>query len=240
MVLIRFVNSIGDKTILFIISLYEVFAFGLVSLSHLFNPKYYNEKVINALVHNIYHTSILIIPYFVLIAFFFGSIGIGFVISLATQYNVQEQIGSVIVTFVVKHFSVIFTSLFLTFRSNTLFKADILDDSIVPRMVSSIISTMTLSILFSIITIMSGFIFTFFFMNMDLHTYKYLIYTAIEVKDIIMMLVKSVVFGFIIILIPMYTLQKSSIKKNPIVKVLLFIFFIEIFFLVVQKVIYAI
>ena len=236
--LIRFINSIGNKTILFIITFYEVFLFGLVYLSHLFNPKYYNTKVFNALVHNIYHTSILIIPYFVIVAFFFGSIGIGFIISLATQYNVQEQIGSVIVTFVISHFSLIFTALFLSFRSNILLKTNIFDDSILPLIIGSIISTMSLSILFSIITISSAFVFTFFFMNMDLHTYKYLIYTALEVEDIIMMLIKSIVFGFTIILIPIYNIQKA--KKNTLLKVFVFIFFIEIFFLLLQKVIHAI
>ena len=166
-VLTRFILSIGDKTILFIISFYDIFLFGLVSLSQLLQPKYYNEKTLNALVHNIYHTSILVIPYFILLAFFFGSIGIGFVITLATQYNIQVQIGALITSFVIKHFSLIFTVLFLSFRSNTLLKRNTFEDTVLPQIIASIISTVNLSILFSIITISSGFIFTFFFMNMD-------------------------------------------------------------------------
>jgi len=79
-------------------------------------------------------------------------------------------------------------------------------------------------------------------MNMDFHTYKFLLISAIEVKDIVVLLVKSIAFGFVTMLIPIYSGLKtgSSYTAIPIsvlngmVKLFIALFFIEVLSLVLQ------
>ena len=62
--------------------------------------------------------------------------------------------------------------------------------------------------------IASGYIFTLFFMGMDLHTYKYLIIDAIEFSNITSLMTKSMVFGFVITVIAIQSGLK--VVKNDI------------------------
>ena len=56
----------------------------------------------------------------------------------------------------------------------------------------------------------SGYIVTLFVMNMDLNTYKHLLLDAIEIKDFIILLLKSIAYGFVIMLIPIYSGLKTG------------------------------
>ena len=248
--LIRFIESIGGRTISSVMSIYDALTFFTICLLHIANPYTYNSKMTNILVKQIYYTSVMIIPYFIMIAFFFGTIIIGGVITLASQYGVQIQIGSVIVNFVMNEFAVLFTTLFIYLRSWTLInkeltlinrdnKDDLIVNFVLPHIISNITSNVTLSILLTIIMISSGFIFTFFFMGMDFHTYKYLIFDAMEMKNIVILLLKSITFGFVTMFIPIYSELKVS-RKRIFVKIFMAIFFIEILFILTQKAINAI
>jgi phospholipid/cholesterol/gamma-HCH transport system permease protein len=226
------------------------------------NPKSYNPAMMMVLTKQIYFTALGIIPLFIMMAAIFGSIIIGIVISLATQYNLQEQIGSIIITFVIDEFSPFFTALLISLRSgtavnteiavmnvnkelNTLrqYKIDLIDYLFIPRIISGIISVTSLSILFAIIMLSSGYIFAMFYMNMDLHSYKYLLINAIEVKDIVVLLLKGIAFGFVTMLIPIYSGVNAfnSYTAIPIsvlngmVKLFVAIFVIEVISLLIQS-----
>ena len=254
--IIKFIENIGDKTINFISSLYYFLQFSIICTIHIFNYKSYNSKMLIVLINQIYHTSITILPFFLITAFIFGSTLIGALIVIATEFSVQVQIGSVIVTFVINELSPLFTAIFISLRSGTLInkklalidvenEIDLIDNIILPRIISGALSTVSLSLIFAIIMIGSGYIFTFFLMGMDLHTYKYLIFDAIEVNNIIILLIKGLVFGFVIMAIPIYNgleVAKESItNKISIIKVIvnifLALFFIEMLSLLLIKLI---
>ena len=105
------------------------------------------------------------------------------------------------------------------------------------------LSVIALSILFAIIMLSSGYIFTLFYMNMDLNTYKYLLINAIEIQDIVVLFTKSLAFGFVIMLIPIYSGFKTSQSYtaipisvlNGMVKLFIAIFFIEVVSLLIQS-----
>jgi len=261
-VIVRFIESIGDKAINFILSFYEIIRFTFISIVHLINPNSYNPAMRMVLVKQIYHTSVTILPFFIMLAIFFGSAIIGVVIVLATQYNLQYEIGSIIVTFVIDEFAPFFTALLISLRSATTintemavmnlnkeldtlkeYKIDIINYLVLPRLISGVISSVSLSILFALIMLTSGYIFTLFYMNMDLHTYKYLILNAIMVQDVVTLLLKSIAFGFVIMIIPIYSGLKSVNKNADIpksilsgmVKLFITIFFIEVLSLIIQS-----
>lgn len=227
----------------------------------MFNPQSYNPAMRMVLIKQIYFTAVGVVPLFITLAILFGSIIIGVVILLATEYSLQDQIGSIIITFVVDEFSPFFTALLISLRSgaavnteiavmnvnkelDTLkqYKINLINYLFLPRIISGMISVTALSFLFAIIMLSSGYLFTLFYMNMDLHTYKYLLVNAIELKDIIVLIVKSIAFGFVIMLIPIYSglTTGTTYTSVPIsvltgmVKLFIAIFFIEVMSLLIQ------
>lgn len=258
---IKFVQSIGSKTIDSMSSFYEFLRFFAICLAHMSNPNSYSVAMRMVLTKQIYFTAVQIIPFFTMMAIFFGSIIIGVVIALATEYNLQESFGSIIITFVIDEFAPFFTALLISLRSgtavnteiavmkvnkelNTLheYKIDLIDYLFLPRIISGIISVTSLSIVFALIMLSSGYVFTLFYMNMDLHTYKSLLINAIEVQDILVLLFKGVAFGVVVMLIPIYSGLKTANSYtaipisvlNGMVKLFIALFFIEVLSLLLQ------
>jgi len=258
----HFIENIGDKAINSFFSISEALKFTIICLIHMIKPKSYNPAMRMVLTKQIYFTAVTIIPLFMMMAFLFGSVIIGVVITLATQYSLEDKIGSILITFVLNEFSPFFTALLISLRSSTAvnteiavmnvnnelntlkeYKIDLIDYLFLPRIISGVISVTSLSILFAIIMLSSGYIFTLFYMNMDLHTYKYLLINAIEVKDIVILLLKSIAFGFVIMLIPIYSGLKTANSYtaipisvlNGMVKLFIAIFFIEVLSLLIQS-----
>jgi len=261
--LLKFIENIGNTTIDAISSVYEALKFTFICLLHMLKPHSYNPAMRVVLTKQIYFTTIEIIPLFSIMAIFFGSIIIGVIISLATEYGLQESIGSIIITFVIDEFSPFFTALLISLRSgtavnteiavmnvnkelNTLkeYKIDMIDYLFLPRIIGGMISVVSLSILFATIMLSSGYIYTMFYMNMDFHTYKQLLISAIEVKDLMFLLIKSMAFGFVTMIIPIYSglSAKKSYTSIPIsvlggmVKLFVALFFIEVLSLVLQSI----
>jgi len=256
-----FIEKLGEKTIRTFSFLFEIVHFTLLICLHLINPKSYNPAMRMVLVKQIYFTAIGIIPVFITMALLFGSVIIGVVIYLATQYSLQSEIGSIIITFVIDEFAPLFTTLLISLRSgaainteiavmsvnrelNTLkeYKIDLIDYLFLPRIISGIVSIIFLSIVFAIIMLASGYIFTFLYMDMDLNTYKYLLLDAIEVGDVVTLVVKSFAFGFIVMLIPIYSGLKTENRYtaipvsvlNGMVRLFIAVFFIEVLSLIIQ------
>ena len=261
--ILRFIEGIGDKTIKMGSNFFEVIEFISLCFIHMLNPKSYNPAMRMVLTKQIYFTAVGILPIFIMMAIFFGSIIIGVVIVLATTYNLEDNIGSIIIAFVVDEFSPFFTALLISLRSgtainteiavmnvnkelNTLrrYKIDLIDYLFLPRIIAGIISVTSLSTLFAIIMLSSGYIFTLFYMDMDLYTYKNLLLASIELKDIVVLISKGIAFGFVIMLIPIYSGLKagSSYTAIPIsvlngmIKLFIAIFLIEVLSLLLQSI----
>ncbi|MFT7860420.1 MAG: ABC transporter permease [Sulfurimonas sp.] len=261
--MVGFIQKIGEKSIYAALSVSEALKFTALCIHHMVLPKSYNPAMRMVLIKQIYFTAIEIIPLFVILALLFGSVFVGVVIYLATDYGLQEQIGSIIVTFVMDEFSPFFTALLISLRSSTAvnteiavmrvnkelntlkeYKIDLIDYLFLPRIIGGIISVTSLTILFSIIMFASGYIFTFSYMGMDFYSYKLLLLEAVEVKDLFILLVKSIAFGFVIMLIPIYSGLKTGDANtaipisvlNGMVKLFIAIFLIEVLSLILQSI----
>jgi phospholipid/cholesterol/gamma-HCH transport system permease protein len=253
-VLLKFIENVGDKTISSILAIYELFRLSFLCFIHLFNPYSYNANLRKIFVKQIYFTAIIALPSFMTIAFFFGIIVMGIVIVIATKFNLLLETGTLIVTFAMNEFAPLFTTFYIAFRSavvinteiktNTLqeHKNDIINNLFLPHIISGILGTVFLAALFALIMISSGYIFSLFYLNMNLHVYSHLILNAIEVRDIMILLLKSTAFGFVTMLLLIYsrvqTLQTNvsfpiSIL-NGMVKLFIAIFLIEVLSLAIQ------
>jgi len=261
--MLKFIENLGDKTINSLKAYWAAVDFTIECIIHIFLPRSYNAAMLMVLIKQIYFTAIGIIPIFLTMSVIFGTIIIGVVISLATNYNLEDKIGSIIVTFVVDEFAPFFTALLISLRSSTAvnteiavmkvnkelntlkeYKIDLIDYLFVPRIISGIVSVTSLSLLFAMIMLASGFIFVFFYMGMDLFSYKMLLLNAIEIKDLLVLIFKGVAFGFVTMIIPIYSGLKAfdSYTAIPIsvlngmVKLFISLFVIEVLSLLIQSV----
>ncbi len=255
-------EKVGEKTLQTLSSLVDVLRFFVLCTISMFRPSSYNPAMIMVLIKQIYFTAVGILPLFITMSVIFGTIIIGVVISLSTQYGLQDSIGSIIIAFVVDEFAPFFTALLISLRSSTAvnteiatmkvnhelemlrsYKIDLISYLFIPRIISGIVSVTSLSILFAIIMLASGYIFAFFYMGMDLHSYKLLLLNAIEVKDMAVLLGKGVAFGFVTMMIPIYSGLNAfdSYTAIPIsvlngmVKLFIAIFIIEVASLLLQS-----
>jgi phospholipid/cholesterol/gamma-HCH transport system permease protein len=223
--------------------------------------KSYNAAMIKVLINQIYFTTIQLLGLFLIMAGLFGFVIIGAVIATAVNFGLEQSIGSIVVTFVLDVFAVFFTVLLISLRSGAAvateiavmnvnkelnfletYKIDLIDYLVIPRIISGIISVTTLSIIFAVTMMLSGFLFVFSFLNMDFETYVILIFNAMQIENFVLLFVKSIIYGFIIMAIPIYSgLQaKEAYTQIPIavlngmVKLFIAIFLVEVISLAVQ------
>jgi phospholipid/cholesterol/gamma-HCH transport system permease protein len=225
-------------------------------------PSSYNPAMRMVITRQVYFTAVQIIPFFTFLAFLFGSVIIGFVVALAYDYSLQDKIGSIIIHFTLDEFSPFFTALLISLRSSTAvnteiavmkvnnelrtlehFKIDLIDYLFIPRIFAGILSVTSLSLIFAIIMLASGYIFTLFYMGMDLNAYIKMLISSIQVRDLAVLLLKSLSFGFVIMVIPIYsglkTMQNYSAIPisvlNGMMKLFIAIFAIEVLSLLLQS-----
>jgi phospholipid/cholesterol/gamma-HCH transport system permease protein len=220
----NFFESIGESVIKLFNDVTEALHFSKLCVIHLFLPKSYHPAMQSVLLKQIYFTVVQILPFFLLIGILFGSLSIGYVITLAIQYGLRDQIGSILLGFIFYEFAPIFTALLIALRSgaavnteiavmqvsgelDTLkkFNIGLIDYLFLPRIISGMISNVALSLLFAMLMLVGGYLFTLLYMNMNLQTYTYTLFHSVEISHLVILIIKSMSFGFVIMLIPIYS-----------------------------------
>ena len=151
--------------------------------------------------------------------------------------------GDVLVLFVINEFSVFFTTIYFILsyslsseekiqnmkkdKDKDKDKDNIMNEVYIPKIINAIFMTPLMALLFATIMLASGYVVTHFYLNIDLITYKSLIISSISLKNILILLSKSFIFGFISIFIPIYFGHKkekdSYNRTNEVVKILIII-----------------
>lgn len=259
--MLRFFENIGS----FVISLLREFVifykFSIVCILNLFHPKSYNSASRKILVEQIYFTAIEILPIFLLFAVIFGALFMGFIINLSIQYSLQKQLSNIIVQFVIVEFVPFFMALLISLKTGLrvgiktaimkvnnelnmleVYKIDIMKYQFAPRAMAGILSFLSLAVLFSVIMIFSGYLFMFFSINMDFARFISSLTNAVTIKYILIFIFKSIIYGFLIIVIPSYfgeTVEKRYINiplrvSRSMIVLFATIFVLEAISLVIQ------
>jgi phospholipid/cholesterol/gamma-HCH transport system permease protein len=99
------------------------------------------------------------------------------------------------------------------------FRIDVINYLLVPRVINGVISIVLLSTFFSIVLLGSGILFSRIIFGMSIDVYSNTLLNSANFSDIVIALVKSIVFGFFIILIPIrFGLQAShELTSIPVV-----------------------
>ena len=187
----------------------------------IFRRKTYSSAMREVLVNQIYFTSVQILPLFLLVSILFGSLFIGVVFTLLKELGLTQFIGNVLMGLIVTELSPFLTVLLITLRSSAaintemavmkvnreirtleIFRIDIIDYLVMPRIINGIISIVLLSSLFSIVLLASGILFSRVIFSMNMDVYSNLVLNSTDFSDIVISLCKCVVYGFFITLIP--------------------------------------
>lgn len=256
------IENIGERTIDFFVSIFDVLRITVICVLYLLLPTSYKTEMRETLVKQIYFTSIQPLALFLFLAFLFGTSILGAAISLAMQYNLQDKIGLIIIKFSINEFAPFFTALFMALNSSAYINAKLMQmklnnefestqqtslstliNLLLPRVLSGILSALSLGALAGIIVIFSGYIFSLFYLNMELSGYIYTLKHAIDANDLIVFIFKSAVFGFLTMFLPIYLALRGKNKPqmlansvlNNVLKLLVALFFIEVLSFVIQS-----
>ncbi len=221
--LLKFFENIGNFVFIYIAYIVNFYKFSVICFLNIFNPKSYNPASRKILIEQIFYTSLEILPIFIFLAMIFGVVFMGFVVDLSVKYSMQDYLSNIIVKFIVVEFVPFFMALYISLRTGlrvgiktsimnvnsefkTLdaYKIDIVNYLFTPRVVAGMISFLSLAILFSVIMVLSGYIFIFFSINMDFTRFITSLTEVVTIKDILIFVLKSLFFGFLIIVIPSF------------------------------------
>ncbi len=251
--MLKFFENIGDFVLGLLNDFIIFYKFSVVCFLNIFHPKSYNPASRKILVEQIFFTAIEILPVFLLFAIIFGALFMGFIVNLSIEYSLQNQLSNIIVQFVIVEFIPFFMALLISLRTglrvgiktaimkvnhelSTLetYEIDIMKYQFAPRAVAGILSFLSLAVLFSVIMILSGYLFMFFSINMDFARFISSLTNAVTVKYICIFIFKSVIYGFLIIAIPSYfgeTVEKRYTEIPLRVSKSMVVLFISIFVL---------
>jgi phospholipid/cholesterol/gamma-HCH transport system permease protein len=136
-----------------------------------------------------------------------------------------EQIGVLLISFIVNEFSPIFTTLFFIFvyglsiQEKT--KLESLNDKndilnlYNAKLVNCIFLVPLMSFLFATLMILSACVVSIFFLDFSLETYKNLIINSIALENIFILLIKSSVSSLLTMLVPIFYANKlRQFNKN--------------------------
>ncbi len=219
----RFLENIGEKVIIYLIELYEFIVFFIGCSFRIFSFNSYSQTSINFLFEQIYLSAIKKLFIYIFFAILFGSTLILAIISMAINLSFSQKFIDLLTSMIINELSPIFCTIFfiLTYSLSSHEKIKVLkkdndnliDDVYIPKIINSCITLPLISLFFISIVFISGFIVSSFYFKIDFFTYKEMILSSIGFKDILLLLIKTSIFGFIAISVPIYFGHK---KQNEI------------------------
>jgi phospholipid/cholesterol/gamma-HCH transport system permease protein len=244
-------------------SFVDTLSFAVIIITKMFTKRSYNSAVRIVLVHQIYFTSMQILPLFITISIIFGSMVISVVFQVLKNLALADHLGHILMGLIVTELSPFITVLLIALRSSSAinteiavmkvnkelktleaFNIDVIDYLFLPRIINGILSVVLLSGLFSILALTSGMLFSRAIFNMSTDAYTNVLLKSADFYDIVISLVKCSTFGFFITMIPIRSgLQASNdLTSIPVavlsgmVKVFIAIILIEVLSLILSTI----
>jgi phospholipid/cholesterol/gamma-HCH transport system permease protein len=114
---------------------------------------------------------------------------------------------------------------------------------LLPRVLNGIISALLLGLLVALVVLFSGYSFVLFYLHMQMDAYIFMLGDTLEVHDLRVFIIKSILFGFLSMFLPVYLAITSKVKPQLLshallrntLKLLIILFFIEVLSLVIQS-----
>lgn len=213
----------------------DTILYAVTILLKIFSRRTYNSATRSVLTNQIYFTSVQILPLFLVVSVLLGTLFIGMIFQTIKNLGLDEYLGTILIGFVVTELSPFVFVLLIALRSGSainteiavmkvnrelftlsVFGIDVIDYLFVPRIVSGVISLVLLSGLFSIILVVSGFLFSHIIFNMEFSAYANLVANSVLFSDMAILLFKCTAFGFCVTFIPILHGMKTSYMLTSI------------------------
>lgn len=230
-----FFEKIGLNTVKNLSGIRQSFFFTLSILKAIISPSTYTIASVQVLVRQVYFTAIQILPFYLILAIVIGSAIIGVIMTIAISFGFQDKIGSIIVNVLINELAPFITVLLLALRSGTAMTTEIavmnvsgemkslryfninpIEYLFVPRILNGVLSMFLLSTMFTFVALISGYLFLALVLNMGLSLYIHTIVEAFGVMDLLIVLFKSLLFGYVVTAIPVYRGNKTRMTYNAI------------------------
>lgn len=232
---VYFFEKIGLSTVKNLSGIRQSFLFTLAVLKVIFSPSSYTIASVEVLVRQVYFTAIQILPFYLILAIVVGSTVVGVIMTIAISFGFQDKIGSIIVNVLINEMAPFITVLLLALRSGTAMTTEMAVMNVsgemrslkyfninpvqylfAPRILNGILSMFLLSTMFTFVALISGYLFLALVLNMGLSLYIHTIVDAFGAMDLLILLLKSLFFGYIVTAIPVYRGNKTLMTYNAI------------------------
>lgn len=259
--MITLIAGIGRTTLKALRSFGDTLAFAGRVVVSLFDRRTYNSASRTILIHQIYFTSVQILPLFLFTALLFGSLINGMVFQVIKDLGLTDLFGRLLMGLMVIEVSPFVTVLLIALRSSSAinteiavmkvngeldalerFRIDPMHYLFIPRILSVMLSMILLSGLLSLVVLSVGLLVSSVIFGTSVETYIEALLLSVDFRDIVVLIVKCAVFGFFITVIPLRLGAKASRELtsipisvlNGMVKVFLSIIIIEVLSLIVR------
>lgn len=251
----RIIERIGNNALRWASSLQGTLWFAARVFTSLFDRRSYNAASRIVLVHQIYFTSVQILPLFLFVATIVGIVINGMAFQVVKNLGLSDYLGRLLMGFVVTELAPFVTVLLIVLRSSAAinteiavmkvtgeldtlerFRIDLIHYLFIPRILTGMISMSLLTSLFSLVVLASGLLISILVFETSEETYIDTLLNSADVLDIVILLLKCATFGFFVTLIPIRqglsaARELTSIPVavlNGMVKVFLAIITIEV------------
>jgi phospholipid/cholesterol/gamma-HCH transport system permease protein len=199
-------------------------------LAKLIRFKLFNPAIFLVFLRQVYFTGVQIMPIFFPISLIIGIALVGLLTKFLVGLGAYEQIGQILTILIIRELAPLLTAVLLSLRSSTAVSAEIavmnimreidtlyaynidpVDYLYLPRIVSGLICMFSLATFFSFIAIIGGYFVISFQMNITFDFLLTLIFDYLNFNDIICFLYKTLMLGFFIMSIPIFT--SMSVKN---------------------------
>ena len=235
MFFVDFLERIGVISIKKIQDALLTFSFTFQLIKTILHPKTYTVAMVQVLIRQIYFTSIQILPFYLLLAAILGSVVVGAIVLITINLGIQDKLGSAIVNVLINELAPFLTVIFLALRSGTAittetavmnvsgemnalryFNIDPMKYLFVPRVLNGILSMFLLTTMFSVVALIFGYIFLAMGSRMGLSIYIISLVEAFGAMDLLVLLLKSLFFGYVVTAIPVYRGNKTLMTYNAV------------------------
>jgi phospholipid/cholesterol/gamma-HCH transport system permease protein len=251
----KIIDKIGTSALRTVSSLRSTLAFAALVFVSIFDPRSYNSASRTVFIHQLYFTSVQILPLFLFVAAIVGVLTNGMAFQVVKNLGLSDYLGRLLMGFVLTELSPFVTVLLIVLRSSAAinteiavmkvtreldtlerFRIDLLHYLFIPRILTGMISMVLLTSLFSLVVLASGLLISSIVFETSEETYIDTLLNSADVLDIVILLLKCATFGFFVTLIPIRqgmsaTQELTSIPVavlNGMVKVFLSIITIEV------------
>jgi len=191
-------------------------------------PSSYNPAVRLVVTRQIFFTAVQILPLFLIVALGFGTGVVGVVVAGILRLDLVDQAGGLVVNLLVLELAPVITALLIGLRSGSGINAEMatmaqtgelrtlelfdIDRTIylfLPRIIATMVAMALLTGIFALVVLTSAYVFLFLYVETGLNEYLNTVMHSLTGSVAAALLAKSLLLGFLIAFIPLYSGLKA-------------------------------